>query len=180
MLRVFGSEQPFAMDWSFKAINLVSGNEVPVTIGREASTREVSVRLEDGIVPDGVLQVGFLEPSAGATYELTASVNMTDTLSTEWQIQHKLYSHILSAEPTEKVLDDIVRTVADLAEISPDDLISTASFFIDPEDASAQEDIFSTGARIVRLGSLYAAQDQRMTISEFRGILRVAKLIRNR
>ena len=70
--------------------------------------------------------------------------------------------------------------MADLAEISPDDLISTASFFIDPEDASAQEDIFSTGARIVRLGSLYAAQDQRMTIGEFRGILRVAKLIRNR
>lgn len=180
MLRVFGSEQPFAVDWSFKAINLVSGNEVPVTIGREASTREVSVRLEDGIVPDGVLQVVFPEPSAGATYELTASVNMTDTLGTEWQIQHKLYSHILSVEPTEKVLDDIVRTVADLAEISPDELISAASFFIDPEDASAQEDLFSTGARIVRLRSLYAAQDQRMTIGELSGILRVAKLVRNR
>ena len=78
------------------------------------------------------------------------------------------------------MLDDIVRTVADLAEISPDDLISAASFVIDPEDAPALEDVFSTGARIVRLRSLYAAQDQRLTIGEFSGILRVAKLARNR
>ena len=59
MLQVFGSEQPFTMEWAFKAINLVSGNEIPVKIGRDVFQREVAVRLQDGQVPDGVVQVTF-------------------------------------------------------------------------------------------------------------------------
>ena len=78
------------------------------------------------------------------------------------------------------VLDNIAQTVATFVGISSDELIGAACFDKVRENIWAHKDAFARRARIVRKRSLYAAQDQRMTLSESNEILTMAILVRSR
>ena len=70
--------------------------------------------------------------------------------------------------------------MATFVKVSSDELIGAASFDKVRENIWAHDDAFARRARIVRMRSLYAAQDQRMIVSESNEIPTMAILVRNR
>jgi hypothetical protein len=67
-----------AVEWSFQATNLATGETVPVNVGtgRKAASNEVVVELAPGTAPEGVANVTFPKGAAGTVHELAAGLGL--------------------------------------------------------------------------------------------------------
>ena len=173
---LFGKSQPFQVEWSFKATNLTTGATVPVTVAEVAAPTEVHVKLLPGNVPMGRIQVTFPEQPANAIYELVAIVKMTDTLGTTGEEKHRVWSHVLSDEVENEIVESLLPTVATLAGVSADELVEASNLDVQAEDYPHIENSRFVVARMLRLVAMRAAADKRITVAELHSLIRGAKL----
>jgi hypothetical protein len=169
MKELFGSTTPFKVDWSFQAINLITGSQVPVKLGQNVRATEVRVELLPGPVSNGEIRVTFPTQPPNAIYELTATARMTDSLGTAGELRHRVWSHALAGGSVAALAESLLRTVAALASIPADELVA----------ASRRENLEeprTRRARAIRMFALHAAGDGRVTLGELRSLIRGAKL----
>jgi hypothetical protein len=182
MEELFGSSQPFKAEWTFEATNLTKHVEVPVIVGQvhgDAPTTDVHVEFLTSNMPSGSILVTFPDQPSKSLYRLTASAEITDMFGNKGYIQHRVWSHILSDEGKTDFDEAILMTVADLAEVSADDLRKAWSF----DDLSS---VASDGpiakfsplviGRMLWLATMYAIRDGRITIDELSRLIRGARL----
>lgn len=177
--KIYGSEQPFSVQWSFQATDLSTGATVPVKVGEKAASGEISVEVRQGLsgaVRDGALALAFPREPGGADtiYEVVATARVSDPFGLTGEVQHRVWSHLLSSEAPEQLADALLPAVAEATEATgmPPDLVA-ASKLDNPEanDPLGIEHERSRRARMVRVAALQAAADQRVTIGELQKVI---------
>lgn len=179
-LRVFDSAKPFKVEWAFKALNLSTGEEVPVKVvrvGSPARANEVRVELLPGFSFEGrAIRVTFPSQPSDAIYELTATATMSDTNGATGVIQQRVWSHFLPASPEALRLEEsTLLGLATLAGIQTDNL-QTALRLDDAPSAEARREVRTRRARMLRLLLRHTSEDSRITVEELRSLINVAKL----
>ena len=165
---LFGSSQPFTVDWSFEATNL-RGEVVPVVTDGRASATDIEVTLLKGEIPNAAIQITFPESLEGTIYQVVATATFRDTLGNEGKAEHRVWSHVLANEDSDALVEELLTTAALVAGISADDLIARSD--LEGADPSFRQ------ARTLRLLTMSAAADKRITGPELRSLIQGARLL---
>jgi hypothetical protein len=173
----FGSDRPFSMEWSFEAKNLTTGGKVPVNTAGNAASTEVQVQiLRDESLAEG-LKIAFPKEPENALFELIVTAKMKDTFGNTSQVQHTLWSHALSDQDKNELVETIIPTVAALAGVSPDDLLAAEHLDLQAEESRrTPPDSKYTIATMLHLIAIQAAEDRRISVSELVSLIRGARL----
>ncbi|MCI0426808.1 MAG: hypothetical protein L0Z46_02170 [Nitrospiraceae bacterium] len=177
--QLFGSSQPFAVEWSFVATNLTTGANVPVKVDQTAEETEIRVELLSGKVPKGRIKIWFPEQPANHIYELTATERMTDAFGGTGDIQHRLWSHVFTNETADGLVEVALSVVAAEAGMPANELKEASSLEVQPDDRRPRDARFRQ-ARMVRLLARRTAQDMHINVGELRSLIRTAKLLKGR
>jgi hypothetical protein len=172
---LFGSEQPFQVQWVFEAANVVTGQSVPVRVGGTGES-EVSITLLPSAIPDSRLNVRFPAQPEGALYELVATATMTDTFGMRGSVQHRVASHVVTSRPDGNLADSLVSAAANIAGVNPD-VLAGGRLDMSAGDERLENDPRARRARLVRLLALRATEDNHVTIDELRRVVQAAKLL---
>ncbi len=173
---LFGSSQPFEVAWSFRATNLTTGADVPVSVGTPAAGTEVGVALLAGRVlnvPNGSFEVTFPAQPPTDIYELEATAEVTDTNGFSNTVRHRLWSHVLSGK-AEQLREGLLPVAAELAEVPVQDFLDAAEAEVEeslPDDEVSQARI----AEMVSIGTLDVATDEHVSVDELRRLIRGAR-----
>jgi hypothetical protein len=165
---LFSSSQPFTVDWSFEATNL-RGEVVPVVTDGRASATDIEVKLLKGEIPNAAIQITFPESLEDTIYQVVATATFRDTLGNEGKAQHRVWSHVLANEDSDTLVEELLTTAALVAGISADDLIARSD--LEGADLSFRQ------ARSLRLLTMSAATDKRITAPELRSLIQAARLL---
>ena len=177
--RLFGTARPLQVDWTFEAVNLTTGAQVPVREEAGESPRAVHVvtRRPGGFQPS--LVVTFPEEPAGAVFELTATARMRDPFGIEGEMTHRVWSHALTHRDPRVLARSPAETAALLAGVAPGEL-GRASDLGEPTVDGINDDPRvpnprATRATMVQLLALAASEDRRVTVDELRGLISTAR-----
>ena len=177
--RLFGTARPLQVDWTFEAVNLTTGAQVPVREEAGESPRAVHVvtRRPGGFQPS--LVVTFPEEPAGAVFELTATARMRDPFGIEGEMTHRVWSHALTHRDPRVLARSTAETAALLAGVAPGEL-GRASDLGEPTVDGINDDPRvpnprATRATMVQLLALAASEDRRVTVDELRGLISTAR-----
>ena len=102
---------------------------------------------------------------------------MTDLFGTEGDIQHRVWSHVLSEEDESELVEAVLHGVVDLAGLSDNEIMAASRLAGLTADERRIREPRSRLARMLRLYAMRAAQDKRITIDELRRLIRVAELL---
>ena len=175
----FKTKVPFKMTaWQFKAVNLATGQEVPVrevTEGTEAAdSNEVRIIRASGSVAHGNIKVLFPRQTPGVVYDLVMTATMEDANKYTGSFEHHVWSHYLSVPKTN--IEVLLRLIAGRAGLSYDQLSqqwqgAASRLFTDEQ---------TRRARIFRTLALQAVEDEKVTFEELERLARATKLNRPR
>jgi hypothetical protein len=188
MEKLFGGRQPFRITWGFEAVDLSTGETVPVSLRKTAAPRAVQVELLPGKaggldVPNATLKVTFPQQATDTIYELRATVVIRDTLGSSTRRKLTVWSHILPIA-TENDVDELLRTVAGMAEVSERLLLFSSQLPVQPDPESVTtldvEDPRLRRARMLRVAVVNSAIDGRISLGELKLLLENAKLFGNK
>jgi hypothetical protein len=90
---LFGSEQPFQVQWIFSATNIATGATVPVRVGGNSES-EVNITMPPSAIPNSRLMARFPAEPAGQLYELIATATMNDSFGMSGSVQCKRYGPV--------------------------------------------------------------------------------------
>ena len=174
---LIGSSRPFSVEWSFEAKNLTTGEEVSVNTVGNAASNEVQVQiLQDESITES-LKITFPEEPENALFEMIVSAVIVDTLGNKAEVQHTLWSHELSGEDENQLVEYLIPTVAVLAGVSPDDLLADGRLDVQADESSrTTPDSSGMTARMLRLIAGQAAVDGRITVVELSSLVKGARL----
>jgi hypothetical protein len=175
--RLFKTRVPFRVTaWKFKAVNLITGQEVPVRDVSEGSdaadANEVRVSRGSGNVANGNLKVLFPKQTPGAVYELQMNATMKDANGYTGTFERRLWSHFIRVPKTQDGLNNFLRMVAQRAGVSYEQLSSLWQASAAQISATAQ----TRRARIFRTLGLQAIADEKVNLDELQALSRAAKL----
>jgi hypothetical protein len=176
--RLFGTAQPIRATWTFEAVDLTTGERVPVHEGAGAPPNQVQVEVgpETGLTTN--ISVVFPQEPADTVFELTATASMRDTFGVEGETRHRLWSHVLTHDDARELAQSMVITAASLAGIEPDELVFASELGEPTIDGINDEprvpNLRSSRATTVRLMAMAASEDQRVTVDELRSLIRGA------
>jgi hypothetical protein len=167
-MAVFGSNQPIKdLRWSFAAKNLTTGESVPVMVG-PANESTVGVSILTGGIPNSTIVVTF--PRGGtsnAIFEMTATVEMTDSLGKRGTSTHTSWSHFIQSSNGATLADTMLPVLARATGGKPDTLLAASRITNMPANDLAIRDPFSRCARMVRLYLMNAVtQDGMLSLGE--------------
>jgi hypothetical protein len=174
--RLFASKVPFKVtDWTFKAVNLSTGQEVPVREVSETSEaadeNEVRIVRGSGVVANGNLKILFPKKSSRTIYELQMRGTMRDANGYSGVFEHRVWSHFLSVKSAEAI-NDVLRFVSQQAGVSYDEL----SQMWQGSNDSFLPDVRRRRAQMFRVLALQAAEDEKVSLEELQVLVRTAKL----
>jgi hypothetical protein len=176
--QLFGAARPVRVDWTFQAVNLASGQPVPVHEGPGAPPNAVQVEVTPGTSLASALSVVFPQGPAGAVFELTATARMRDTFGVEGEARHRLWSHMLTHDDARQLAESMIPAAASLAGLAPADLVAAVDMggpVIDGvNDEPRVPSLRSSRATMVRLAAIAASEDRRITVDELSGLIRAA------
>ena len=189
---LFGSEAPFAVEWSFEATNLADNSPVDVHIGPGGTEADVRIVLQPApigktnlSIPDAQINVTFPTQPAGAVFELVVTARMTDVLGGVGEVQRTLWSHTLSGEDEEGLVESTLGVVATLSGLPTDDVVEGSKIADVPstEETVAfddrDNDPQTRRLQSVRLFAIGAAADRLITVDELRALVRGARVGEN-
>jgi len=174
---LFGVDVPFrVVSWTYKAVNLVTGEEVPVREVSEgtdaADTGEVRVTRGTGNVSNGNLKVLFPKQTPHAVYELQLTATMTDTNNYTGKFEHRLWSHFIRVPKTEENINNFLKMVAERAGASYDQLALLWQARGNQIVLNSQ----TRRARIFHTLGLQSVEDEKVKLDELQALTRAAKL----
>ncbi len=175
---LFGSEQPFKINWSFSAVNLTSGASVRVRVGKKISKTQASVEFLPNKIPNGSIKFTFPDQPSGDVYELTATAAITDNFGATGKIQHRIYSHVLSDNTPSELVEKILPMLAAHAGLSAREFMMYSTFDKLAIQNRGLRNSKSARARSLRLFTMRAAADKRITVAELRGLIQIANLFK--
>jgi hypothetical protein len=186
---LFGTEAPFAVEWSFEATNLADNAPVDVHIGSGGTEGDIRIVLQPApigrtnhSIPDARLNVTFPMQPAGAVFQLVATARMTDVFGGTSEVQRVLWSHALSGEDEQSLVESTLGVVAALSGLPADVVLEGSKM----EDAPSDEETVAFDDRdsdpqtrrlqSVRLFAIGAAADRLITVDELRALVRGAQV----
>ena len=172
---LFGSDQPVAIKWSFKAVNLLNKAEIPVKVGGAAAPTEAQVTFLKTSGGKTKLKLRFPKQPDNGVYELVATGTMKDTLGRSGQIQRKFSSHALTAKSTELLVDGAIDAATALAKVSHKDALSPSILTVAPHDEPIPGNARQRRARTLRLMTMHAAEDGQITTQELSRLVDAAR-----
>jgi hypothetical protein len=183
---LFGAKLPFPVSWKFQAINLSTGEEVPVALNEEGTPQAVHVLLLPGKkggldVLDAAARVIFPESSDNSVYRLNATAIMEDTFGNTAEVDFEIWSYLLAVENNEEI-DELLKSVSVLAN-APEELLLFYSDMTDllaPNMNQTLNEQTDRYRKTLLLDVLDAATDHRITIRELERLIRDAKTLGNR
>jgi hypothetical protein len=175
--RLFGTEEPFTFKWTFRAINAVTGERLPVIETDKSSPKGVGVMPRDGRFPKSALQVSF--PETGTLIKLFAVASVKDALGNSAEVVKVIWNHVLSAKRSQSLAEGILPMLARLSNLQVEDFVEAAiplelgedqgfvDFWIsDPSLAAAQH---------TRTAAEQSAIDGRITVDELAQLIGAAQ-----
>ncbi|KRQ98717.1 hypothetical protein CQ12_38015 [Bradyrhizobium jicamae] len=172
---LFGAEQPFQVQWTFEATNVVTGQSAPVRVGGTGDS-EIGITRLPSAIPDNRLNVRFPSKPDGALYELIATATMIDTFGMKGSIQHRVASHVVTGRPGGNLAESLASAAASMADADPDAL-AKGRLDVSADDKLLENDPRARRARLVRLVALRATEDDHVTVDELRRVVQAAKLL---
>ncbi len=176
MNKLFNSTQPFKVEWSFQATNLITGATVPVKVGRTTAPTEILVEMLPGKVPNGLIKITFPEKPVDSIYEVIVTANVTDTLGIKSEAQHRVWNYVLSSQADNKSVEEILTSAANLAGVSSTELVAASKLDGLSGNDQTMKDTKFRQARTLRLFTISASEDKRITLDELRSLVNGAKL----
>jgi hypothetical protein len=164
LAELFGSREPFKIEWTFAATDLRTGAAVLVRIG-PGGPGEIGAEITAGRFPGSVARVTFPDRAQDA-YEVVATATVSDVYGLRGKDSFRLGSHaVLAREP-----DPVIQLAAGLAGVS-EDLVARSR----ANEPVASPDPAGRRARIVRAVASAAVADGSVSIEELRTLVRVAR-----
>jgi len=183
-----GPRELFSVKWDFRATDLTTGRPVAVVVNRQATGNRVRVGIAESPVGQANFRVSFPTAPASHIYHLVAQARVTDAFGHTGELRQEVWSHVLAAESPSKLADALVNAAATLAGVAPRGLDEAARLDLRREVAGAEEqaraaraaerDPRRQRARLLRLASERAAEDNLATVGELEQLVRVAALLR--
>jgi hypothetical protein len=171
LVRLYGTSQPFKAEWQFRGSNPLSRAPVPVTM-RSGIPPPGEIYVETAGSNTFQLIVRF--PKAdGVIYQLDAVLKTTDVYGVNGSWPHIVWSHYVDA-----VIDDgtsLVQTAGRHAGIDLKELANLSRLATDRSivrDRAVARRI--AHAQTIRVWSLHAMQDDRITVGEVNLLYRTA------
>ena len=184
--RLAGNESLFRLgdrsdyERSFTATDRTTGRPVPVVVNRPAVPGQIAVRLETDGVRGLTLRVVFPEAPASHLYRLVAAAAVRDVFGHEGTLREEVWSHVLTAENRERLVEALVEAAAGMAGASPERTREASRIDLTRVAAFAEREPRQQRARLLRLAAERAAEDDYATPGELDQLVRVAALSRDR
>jgi hypothetical protein len=180
---VFGGLTPIKVEWTFEAIDLVTGRPVSVSTAEAAVTAKpgttVQVAAYPGKSPNGAVQISFPAEPDGL-YEVRATAAVTDVLGSTNRTQHRAFSHFLTDATPEGLVAPLIPAVAAAAGISGDAVSAATKPAPLALDDARRRDPRIRRSLLLRSFSFQAAEDGRVTPDELESLIRGAKQLASR
>jgi len=168
---LFRSARPMPARWSFRAINAVTGQAIPVGVDRPAGPGEIAIRRSRGAGASSVINVTF--PSTGI-YRLTATARIRDPFGNTAKATQLLSNLVLSGSNRAEIATGVLTSLEELAGLTPGQLVAASAHVLNPSLASTDRAARTAGA--VRMLANDAAEDQRINLDELDVLLRATRL----
>lgn len=177
---VFGTDQPFKIEWTFEAIDVRTGASVPVATPSAPSVAKgrAAVAVSDAAAnyPSQAIQIVFPEDPNGV-YEVRATANVTDAFGSTTKTEHRLWSHYLTDGTRASIVKPLLPTVAAAAGIAAEDLMAATSYGVLPLNDPRLRDPKVRRALIVHNFARQAADDKRISVDELTSLISGARLV---
>lgn len=171
--RVFGTEHPVGLDWSFEATNRTDGKTVQVVVGEAVpGSGAVHVVLSGGPRND-TAEVTFPAGDADALFELSATVRSKGAFGSSHEGRVRVWSHALTTTGSSDEVTRLLEGVAEMAGLAKDGLRLAAA-------STSTTEIRDPELRRKRMLRTFAEQadaDGRIDLDELEGLVRLASLL---
>jgi hypothetical protein len=176
--QLFGQKQPFKVEWTFNATNLITGAAVPVEVGKGTASDKVILEKVINSLGNTDVKVNFPNQDAHAVFEIVASANMTDSNGNTGTVQRRFSSHYIALTP-ETSDDELLSLIASVTGMPAEPLLNASKIDGLDENETSPRAITSRRARMLRLLVMRAAADQVITLDELRDLIKSAKFFRS-
>ena len=177
---IFGTNQPFKVEWSFEAADIRTGASVQVV----KSTGQAVVRGQTAVVVSDVpgkysnqaVRIAFPEDSNGI-YELKATAKITDVFGSTNETEHRMWSHYLADGKRGTIVKPLLPAIAAAAGVPAEDLMAATGYGKLPPNDPRHLDPKVRRALIVYTFALQAVDDSRISVDELTSLITGAKLV---
>lgn len=175
--QVFGSAQPFTIQWAYSARNLITGQPVAVKTDGAVTANDIRVEKTAGPFEGGALRVSFPAQPTPGLYEMETTVTIKDTLGNTGRFTATIWSHFLVGVPPDQMAAPLLRLLSTSTGIPLPELAELGS----PKDAPIPvSSLRSPHTRQIQTLWTFveqAVEDQAVSLEEFRELLGLAKQV---
>jgi hypothetical protein len=168
----FGVDGPYRIEWRYTARNILTGEDVPVELGRSTNPRAVQIEQQGASADD--LKVIF--PSAAQSLiELTAHAVVTDAYGSKTELKQLLYDHQLTDPNPRRLVASLTKLLARIGQVD----LAEWDRAVGADARLAASDL-AAGSKTRRVRILHAlasqaADDRTVSVSELGRIVSLAR-----
>lgn len=172
LTRVFGTNQPFKIDWTFEASNLGTGASVPVVVTTPTAKDAAAIVVHDVPAKFSKQTMRFAFPeSPDQVYELRVKARVSDVFGSTNETEYRVWSHFITDSSRAAIVRPLLPAVASAAGVAADDLLVAAGLGKLPPNDPRLRDPKIRRALLVHNYALQAADDSRITIGELTSLI---------